>query len=231
MSHNIDVLHAFTKAYNDEMFCSNIKNDGDVDKTILALCSCNCCPRHMTCRPEYDKIKILIDNTDAAKTADIIHMIESETLFLNNTSDKFIFVKSFMDMGTMIVEMDDIKEEDIVKLQQVVALVLKNFTGMMKTFNETNEIKLICNIFKLKLTTILSCDTKDNENKSTIPEELKEVFDWAMDVYEASKEVSKELTTTGCGCGCRSFIRSMLMVYMRDIGTLEKRSEKSAKKN
>ena len=57
MSHNIDVLHAFTKAYNDEMFCSNIKNDGDVDQTIHALCSCNCCSRHMICRHDYDKIK------------------------------------------------------------------------------------------------------------------------------------------------------------------------------
>lgn len=226
MSHNIDVLHAFTKAYDDKMFCSNIKNGVSIDQTILALCSCNCCKRHMTCRPEYDKIKNLIDNTDVAKTDEIIRMIEYETLFVNNTSDKFIFVKSFMDMGTMIVEMNDIKEEDMDKLRQVVALVLKNFTGMLNTFNETNETQLICNIFKLKITNILSCDTKDNENKSTMSEELNVVFEWAMDVYEASKEVSKELTNAGCVCGCRSFIRSMLMIYREDAEQKVKKSQK-----
>ena len=47
--------------------------------------------------------------------------------------------------------------------------------------------------------------------------ELKELFGWAMDIYEASKEVNKELKTIECTCGCRSFVRSMLMVYGKDI--------------
>ena len=217
MSHNIDVLYAFTNAYNDGMFCSNIKNDGDVDQIIRSLCSCNCCSRHMICRHDYDKIKLLFTNTDVSKTADIINTIEHETNYVNNTGSKFIFLNSFMNIESMISENDDIKSIDVAKLKDEVSLLIRSNNEMMNTISKPKENKLICNIFKMKIMTLLTCWIEQNNNNDKMSSELKELFGWAMDIYEASKEVNKELKTIECTCGCRSFVRSMLMVYGKDI--------------
>lgn len=239
MTDNIDVLHAFTKAYDDEMFCSNIKKNGNIEQTIQSLCSCNCCPRHMTCRPDYDKIKVLIDNTDATKTDEIIRMIEYETIFINNTSNKFVFFKSFMDMSSIIGDMLDIKDEDYDKIQQLVELVLENFCIMMNTFNSPMENQLIGKIFKIKLTSILSYDTEDKESAPKMSVELNTLFEWAMDMYQASRDISnienRDFKSDGinnsCVCGCRSFVRSMLTVYSEEIlQKSNKKNEKNLKK-
>lgn len=217
MSDNIDILHAFTNAHDDGMFCSNIKNRGDAHKNIETLCSCNCCPRHMVCRPTYDQIKLLVTNTDVSKTTDIIKTIEHETNYVNNTGSKFIFLNSFMNIESIISENSDIKKIDIDNFKGEVSLLIRSQYEMMNTISKPEENKLICNMFKLKIMSLLSCCIEKNKNNDEMSLELKELFGWAMDIYEASKEVNKELKTIECTCGCRSFVRSMLMVYGKDI--------------
>ena len=139
----------------------------------------------------------------------------------------------------MIGDIVDIKDEDEDKIQQVVEMVLENFSIMMNTFNSPMENQLICKIFKIKLTSILSCDTEDKESVPKMSVELNTLFEWAMDMYQASRDISnienRDFKSDGinnkCVCGCRSFVRSMLMVHCEEAEQKVKKSSKKCEEN
>lgn len=208
-------------------------NKGDVPKTILKkLCNCQCCSRHMSCKPEYEMIKIIIENKDKDEIKKIKDCVLDDIVFMGIESTKINFAKSFSDITLYLKDKKRISEEMETEIHTKIEIIMATFYNLVTTFNDGSDIKILCNIFEYKLMNLVMDEKFLSIDENKKMDVFDELMSWCMNMYNDLKnvfyfhimqidnfkkgELNDYKNETLCNCNCRHFLRDLLIRYFHE---------------
>jgi hypothetical protein len=223
----------YEKTKDEIYFEPDLKSDDKAKIKLKKMCECNCCTRHMSCKPEYNVFKILSENKDRDEVEKIKEHVKSDIVFMGDESVKFYYSQAGFEMIEFLKNKKEITEGDEEKFQQILNSVLSMFYKLIITFNDVSEVKILCNIFEYRLMTLAMNETFLQADEKVKEDVIEELMKWGVECYDNLKEMfhfqSKQSeifkkgemnnykSETLCRCSCRHFVRRLLVEYTNSI--------------
>ena len=214
---------------DQKLFKCPIDKSKSLEYNLKNLTECKCCPRHMTCRPEFDMMKILLDNQDKKEVKKIHdHINENGIIRVGVESIKFVFSDSFYQIVSFICDISEISPEQYSELQYMTQTVVSYYEQLLTTFYFPDAVSVLCKIFEYKIMNVIIDEEFVKDSTSKIKgDRLEGILQWAIEIYddlksirymethhinETKKDVKSDDTSdinslSVCTCRCRKYVR------------------------
>ena len=177
--------------FEPKLFKCTIDNSKSLEYNLKAMAECKCCPRHMTCRPEFDMMKILLDNQNEKEVKKIRDHIKNNGIVrVGIESIKFVFSDSFYQIASFIYDITKLSPEKYSELQYMSETVVSYYEKLLSTFYQTSSVAILCKIFEYKIMNIIiDEDFLTKASKKDKGEYLERILKWAIETYDDLKTI------------------------------------------
>ena len=219
----------FISNLEQKQFKCAIDKSKSLEYNLKTMAECKCCPRHMTCRPEFDMMKILIDNQDEKEVKKIRdHIKENGIVRVGVESIKFVFSDSFYQIVSFICDISEISTKQYSELQHMTQTVVSYYEQLLTTFYFPDTVILLCKMFEYKIMNVIIDEEFVKESTKKIKgERLEGIIRWAIEIYDDLKSIrymethhinetkkddksddkSVDESLAVCTCRCRKYLR------------------------
>jgi len=211
------------ESLDQKLFKCNIDNSKSIEYNLKQITSCKCCPRHMTCRPEFYMMKILLDNKNKEEIKKIHELLDYDIICVGHESIKYVFSDSFFQITSFVCDNPEMSDEQYSKLQYMTQTIISYYEQLVTTFNCADDVSMLCKLFEYKIMNVLTDELFIKSTKKDKTERFENIFKWAIEIYEDLKSIGymethhnhesekdnicKNKSENVCVCMCRMWLR------------------------